>query len=189
MVHKKNKKNMVWIDMEMTGLDPAKERIIEIATIITNSELEIVAEGPNLIIHQSKALLARMDTWNKKHHTKSGLLDKVKASKLTTEKAEAETLKFIKKYCYAGKSLLCGNSVHHDRRFIDKYMPKLSKYLHYRHVDVSTIKDLAKRWYGKNKNEPKKQGIHRALDDIKESVEELKFYRETYFKTKENVKK
>lgn len=182
MVKKKDKTNMVWIDMEMTGLNPEKEGIIEIATIITNSELEIVAEGPNLVVSQSAALLGRMDSWNKKQHKKSGLLDAVKESKLTTKKAEEMTLKFIKPYCYSGQSVLCGNSVHHDRRFLDRYMPKLSAYLHYRHVDVSTIKDLAKRWYPKRKDTPKKGGSHRALDDIRESIEELRFYRKAYFK-------
>ncbi len=140
MAGKKDKNNMVWLDMEMTGLEPDEESIIEIATIVTDKQLQIVAEGPNIIIHQSDKLLNAMDEWNKQHHGKSGLIEAVRKSKISMKKAEADTLKFIRKYCYAGKSPLCGNSIHHDRRFIVKYMPKLNKYLHYRHIDVSTVK-------------------------------------------------
>ncbi len=173
---------MVWIDMEMTGLDPEKEGIIEMATIVTDSELNILEEGPELVIHQSNKLLKKMDAWNQNQHNKSGLVEKVKKSKVTVKRAESKTLTFIKKYCLRKKAALCGNSVHHDRRFIIKYMPKLNDYLHYRLVDVSTVKDLVRRWYPKNKSLPKKKETHRALSDIRESIEELRFYRKTYFK-------
>jgi oligoribonuclease len=180
----KHKDNMVWIDLEMTGLNPEKESIIEMATIVTDSNLEILAEGPNLVIHQPATLLKKMDDWNQKQHAKSGLIEKVRKSKLTMKQAETKTLKFIKKYCLPKKTVLCGNSVYHDRRFIIKYMPKLDAFLHYRLIDVSTIKDLARRWYPKDKNIPKKTDCHRALADIRESIEELRYYRKTYFKEK-----
>lgn len=173
---------MVWIDMEMTGLDPEKEGIIEIATIVTDSELNLLEEGPELVIHQKDSLLKRMDAWNQHQHKKSGLIEKVKKSKLTLKQAETKTLRFIKKFCLHKKAALCGNSVHHDRRFIIKYMPKLNEFLHYRLVDVSTVKDLIRRWYPKNKSLPKKTETHRALSDIRESIEELRFYRKHYFK-------
>lgn len=176
------KKNLVWIDCEMTGLDPEKDRIIEIATIITTSDLEIVAEGPNLVIHQPLQVLRNMDEWNQKQHKKSGLLDLVISSKISVKKAEKMTLEFIKEYCQPQKSPLCGNAVYHDRRFLIKYMPKLNEYLHYRILDVTTVKILVERWYPKNKNLPKKKDSHRALQDIRESIEELRFYRKTYFK-------
>lgn len=182
MAAKKSKNNFVWIDMEMTGLDPLKEGIIEIATIITDSELNVVAEGPNLVVKQSEKLLEGMDSWNKKHHGKSGLLDEVRKSRVTLAKAEIETMKFVRRYCYKSMAPLCGNSIHHDRKFIARYMPKLDAYLHYRHIDVSTIKALVKNWYPKGKSLPRKKTAHRALDDILESIEELKFYRKHYFK-------
>ena len=180
----KSKNHLVWIDLEMTGLDPEKESIIEIASIITDGDLNLVAEGPNLVIHQGPKLLKAMDDWNQKHHKKSGLLDKVKKSKLTMKKAEEKTLKFIKKYCLPKQSPLCGNSIDQDRRFLIKYMPKLNDYLHYRQIDVSTLKALVRLWYPKDKNLPKKSEAHRALSDIKESVEELQYYRKVYFKSK-----
>ncbi len=179
---KVHKDNMVWIDMEMTGLDPEKEGVLEIATIITDSHLKILAEGPRLVISQPPKLLKTMDSWNKRQHKKSGLLEEVKKSKMTVKKAEARTLKFIKEYCVKGKSHLCGNAVYHDRRFIIKYMPKLDRYLHYRLIDVSTVKDLVRRWYPKNKEIPKKKEMHRALSDIVESIEELRFYKDHYFR-------
>ena len=172
---------MLWIDMEMTGLDPEVEGIIEIATIITDADLNIVAEGPNLVVHQGQRLLKRMDDWNQKQHKASGLLDLVKKSTMSVAEAERQTLNFVKAYCSSGKAPLCGNAVHHDRRFMIRYMPKLSAYLHYRHVDVSTIKALVDRWYPKHKDLPKKKDQHRALEDIRESIEELRFYRKTYF--------
>lgn len=143
---KKHKDNMVWMDLEMTGLDPEKEGIIEIATIVTDGELNILAEGPNLVIHQSSRLLKGMDEWNQNQHSKSGLLEKVKASEISDADAEKQTLDFIQDYCIEGKSPLCGNSIHHDRRFIIKYMPTLNAYLSYRNVDVTTIKVLVDRW-------------------------------------------
>ena len=176
------KDNLVWIDMEMTGLDPDKDRIIEVATIITDGRLHIVEEGPNLIIHQPKRVLKAMDEWNCKHHADSGLTEAVLASKLTVRAAERKTLEFIKKHCAPKSAPLCGNSVHHDRRFIAHYMPKLHQYLHYRLVDVSTIKELVKRWFRATRF-PAKNERHRALDDIRESIEELKYYRRHFFKT------
>ena len=178
----KNKNNLVWVDLEMTGLDPDKEKIIEIATIVTDNQLHILAEGPNLVIHQPLKLLRKMDDWNKTQHGKSGLLELVKNSKISVKQAERQTLEFLKPYCFEGKAPLCGNSIDQDRRFLIKTMPKLNKFLHYRNVDVSTIKALVARWYRKNKNLPKKNEGHRALDDVRESLEELRFYRKTYFK-------
>lgn len=170
------------MDLEMTGLDPEKERIIEIATIVTDGNLNILAEGPNRVIHQPLRLLKKMDAWNESHHKKSGLFEEVRKSKVTLKKAERQTLEFIKKYSPPKKALLCGNSVHHDRRFLIKYMPKIHEYLHYRLVDVSSIRSVIDRWYPKSKEVPEKKELHRALDDIKESIEELRFYRKHYFK-------
>ena len=176
-----DKKNLVWLDLEMTGLDPDKEEIIEIATVITDSDLNVIAEGPDLVIHQKLELLKSMDEWNKKQHTKSGLLEKVKKSKVTVQEAEEKTVAFIKQYCPPKTSPLCGNSIHHDRRFIIKYMPALNDYLHYRHIDVTTVKALAQRWYTKPRSYPKKQENHRALVDVQESIQELKYLREHFF--------
>lgn len=181
MKSKIHRNNMVWMDMEMTGLDPEKDRIIEIATIITDGNLNILAEGPNLVVHQPDTILKGMDDWNLQHHSKSGLIEAVKESTMTVKKAEQLTLDFIKEYCNPKKIPLCGNSVHHDRRFLAKYMPKIDHYLHYRHVDVSTLKSLVMRWYPKDKMTPKAK-IHRALFDVRESIEELRFYRDRYFK-------
>lgn len=167
--------------MEMTGLDPEKEGIIEIASVVTDPELNILAHGPNLIIRQPPKLLKAMDEWNQKQHQKSGLLELVKKSKTSVRTAERLTLEFIKQYCISKKTLLCGNAIHHDRRFIIKYMPKLNAFLHYRHIDVSTIKALIGWWYPKNKDLPEKTETHRAVDDIRESIEELRFYKKTYF--------
>lgn len=175
------KNNLIWIDMEMTGLDPEKESIIEIASLISDQDLNILAHGPNLIIRQPPKLLKTMDEWNQKQHQKSGLIELVKKSKISIRTAERLTLEFIKPYCVPKKTLLCGNAVHHDRRFIIKYMPKLNAFLHYRHIDVSTIKALVGWWYPKNKDLPEKTEAHRAVDDIRESIEELRFYKKTYF--------
>ncbi|HNX68536.1 MAG TPA: oligoribonuclease [Candidatus Omnitrophota bacterium] len=183
MKPKIHRNNMVWIDMEMTGLDPEKERIIEIATIITDGSLNVLAEGPDLVIHQPAAILKGMDEWNQKHHAESGLIEAVKASEMTVKKAEQLTLDVIKEFCNPKKVPLCGNSVHHDRKFLAKYMPKIDDYLHYRHVDVSTLKALVARWYPKDKDKtPPKGKSHRALADIRESIDELRFYRDRYFK-------
>lgn len=176
----KHKSNMVWMDLEMTGLDPEKERIIEIATIVTDKDLNVLAKGPNLVIHQPARILKAMDDWNQKHHKKSGLLEAVKVSQVTTKRAERETLKFIKEYCLPKKSPLCGNSIHHDRRFLVKYMLKINDYLHYRIVDVSSLKFLIQSWYPKDKKIEKKKTSHRALDDILASIDELRLYREHY---------
>lgn len=181
MKSKIHRNNMVWIDMEMTGLDPERERILEIATVVTDGNLNILAEGPDLVIHQPTSFLKGMDEWNQKHHVSSGLIEAVKVSDMTVKRAEQLTLDVIKQYCNPKKAPLCGNSVHHDRRFLAKYMPKIDGYLHYRHVDVSTLKALIARWYPKDKEPPKKKN-HRALSDIRESIAELKFYRERYFK-------
>jgi oligoribonuclease len=179
-----HKPYLVWLDMEMTGLDPEKEKIIEVATVITDSDLNVVAEGPDLVVRQSAAALNRMDNWNKKQHGGSGLIAAVRKSKVSVKEAETQTLEFLKKHCVEGKSPLCGNSVHHDKRFIIKYMPKLARFLHYRIVDVSTVKELTKRWYSdkKNKKLPKKNASHRAMDDVLESIEELKQLRKHFFK-------
>ena len=174
--------NMVWMDMEMTGLDPEKEGIIEIASIVTDKHLNILAEGPNLVIRQPLKLLKKMDAWNQKHHKKSGLIDEVKSSKITVKQAEKATLNFIKQYCIPGKAILCGNTIYQDRRFLIQHMRKLDRFLHYRLIDVSTIKELVRRWYPKDKQLPKKDSSHRALADIRESIGELRFYKETYFK-------
>jgi oligoribonuclease len=171
------------MDMEMTGLEPDRERIIEMATIITDGRLNVVAEGPELVIHQSDALLAAMDEWNKKHHGASGLVERVRAATLSEADAEAETLRFINAHVTdKERPVLAGNSIHQDRRFIRNYMPALDRRLHYRMVDVSTVKELVKRWYPAvmDARVPKNE-VHRALDDIRESIDELRFYRERVF--------
>lgn len=174
---------LVWIDMEMTGLDPKKERIIELAVIITDPHLNIIEEGPSLVISQSARLLGRMDDWNKQHHEKSGLLALVRQSKIKERQAEQIVLDFLKKHATKKKPMLCGNSIHHDRRFLERYMPKIHEFLHYRHIDVSSIKAVAKYWYPHQKA-PKKASTHRALDDIRESIEELNYYRKKIFKSR-----
>src|SRR5678815_4486542 len=174
---------LVWLDMEMTGLEPARERIIEIATILTDGQLAEIAVGPELVIHQADEVLAAMDDWNKTHHKASGLVDRVKASTITDGDAEAQTLAFINAHVGAKeRPVLAGNSIHQDRRFIRRYMPSLDARLHYRMVDVSTIKELARRWFPQvTAKQPPKKDTHRALDDIRESIEELRFYRANVF--------
>ena len=177
-----SEKNLLWLDLEMTGLDPNQQTIIEIATLITDADLNIIAKGPSLAIGHDQKTLSNMEAWSLKTHTKSGLLDKVTRSKITMQRAEEESLAFITLYCFPQKSPLCGNSIGHDRRFLERYMPRLFAYLHYRNIDVSTVKELVRRWYPKNGSaEPKKKTRHIALDDIYESIEEMKFYRERYF--------
>ena len=171
--------NLIWIDLEMTGLDPNNEKIIEIATLITDSDLNIIAEGPNLIISQSNELLDGMDEWNQKQHGSSGLTEQVKKSDITEQIAEIETLEFISKYVGEKVSPMCGNTVSHDRRFLSKYMPRLEAYFNYRHIDVSSFKEVAVRWMNEAQVYEKK-GSHRALGDIKESVEELRFYKKLF---------
>ncbi|MGH1343011.1 MAG: oligoribonuclease [Nannocystales bacterium] len=172
---------LVWIDLEMSGLDPETCRILEIATLVTDADLELVAEGPEIIVHQPDEVLDAMDEWCTNHHGESGLTAGVKASTTSLAQAEAQTLAFLEPLCKAGASPLCGNSIWQDRRFISRYMPKLDAFLHYRMIDVSTVKELTRRWYPDTKAPPKGQS-HRALDDIRESISELKFYRENVFK-------
>ncbi|MCH8550700.1 MAG: oligoribonuclease [Natronospirillum sp.] len=172
--------NLVWIDLEMTGLDPEKERIIEIATIVTDDQLNILAEGPELVIHQPQGLLDAMDEWCVRHHGESGLTQRVIESRVTEAEAEAATLKFLQKWVTPGRSPLAGNTIGQDRRFLVKYMPKLEAFVHYRNLDVSTLKILAKLWKPEIVDGFKKKNAHRALDDIKESIEELRYYR-THF--------
>jgi oligoribonuclease len=172
---------LVWVDMEMSGLLPETDRILEIAMIVTDGDLNIVAEGPVLVVHQEDAVLDRMDTWNKGTHSKSGLIDKVKASILTEAEVEAECLAFLKQHVKSSISPMCGNTIHQDRRFMNRYMPKLEAYFHYRNIDVSTIKELCKRWQPEIAKGFSKQQAHTALADIIESVEELRYYREKLF--------
>lgn len=174
--------HLIWIDMEMTGLDPDQERIIEIATIVTDSDINIVAEGPVFAIHQADKLLDNMDHWNTSHHTASGLVERVRASATSEAVAEAKTLDFLKQYVLPGKSPMCGNSVHQDRRFLRRYMPALEAFFHYRLLDVSTLKELALRWAPKVYAGIQKESRHLARDDILESIEELRYYRSRFFK-------
>lgn len=177
-----SKDNLIWIDLEMTGLDPEHDRIIEIATIVTDNHLNIVAQGPNLAIHQSDELLAGMDDWNQKHHGESGLIQKVKESKVTEREAEKQTLAFLKQFVKPKASPMCGNTICQDRRFLYRYMPELEAFFHYRHLDVSTVKELARRWEPSLYNQHEKETKHQALDDIIESIDELKYYQQTFFK-------
>jgi oligoribonuclease len=170
--------NLIWIDLEMTGLIPEQHRIIEIATIVTDSNLEILAEGPMLAIRQSDAELASMDDWNTRQHAQSGLVQRVKDSRVTEAEAEAQTLAFLGHWVPPNKSPMCGNSICQDRRFLARWMPQLEAYFHYRNLDVSTLKELVKRWKPELKSFSK-EGKHEALADILESIEELKFYRKS----------
>lgn len=183
----KNKMNLVWLDLEMTGLEVESERIIEIATIVTDPYLNILAEGPVYAIHQSDELLGNMDSWNTRQHNQSGLVERVKASKITEEQAERDTIDFLKRYVDQGDSPLCGNSICLDRRFLIKYMPNLAYYFHYRQIDVSSIKELVARWRPDLLSSLKKESKHLALDDIKDSINELAFYREHFLKTQEKI--
>lgn len=177
-----DKNNLIWIDLEMTGLEPKTDVIIEIATIVTDADLNILAEGPSLAIHQPDEALDAMDEWCTNQHGKSGLTQRVKDSKVTVAVAEQQTIDFLKPYVEAGVSPMCGNSIGQDRRFLDKYMPELEAYFHYRNLDVSTLKELAKRWSPEVAAGVVKKGSHLALDDIKDSIEELKHYREHFIK-------
>jgi len=171
---------LVWMDLEMTGLDPKVDVIIEMATIITDGKLNTIAEGPNLVIHQPDHIMNNMNDWCKKYHGESGLTQRVKDSTVSPKEAEQLTLNFIRKHVAEGDSPLCGNSIHQDRRFLVEYMPRLESWLHYRNVDVSTVKELVLRWYPDHPTW-KKKGAHLALDDILESVAELKNYRQKFF--------
>jgi oligoribonuclease len=176
----KNKK-LVWIDLEMTGLDTQRDNIIEIATIITDYELNIIAEGPEMVIHQTNEIMSRMDSWNTQHHNDSGLTNKVLKSRITTELAEIETIKFLKQYLKSGESPICGNTICQDRRFLARQMPELESFFHYRNLDVSSIKILAQMWNPRILSEVNKESKHRALDDIKDSINELAIYRSYLF--------
>ena len=176
----KSDKNLVWIDLEMTGLDPDNCFIIEIATVITNSELELLAEGPSLVVHNTEAQLASLSDWSLDHFTRSGLLDRVRESTIDVKEAEARTLEFVGKWSEPRRSPLCGNSVHADRQFLYRHMRTLHDHLHYRNVDVSSLKEMLRRWYPKAYNPPAKAGKHEALADIHESVEELRYYRDAF---------
>ena len=178
-----NESNLVWMDLEMSGLDPKTCVILEIATLITDKDLNLIAQGPALVVHQPDSVLEAMDDWNKEHHGASGLAKAVQKSTITLAQAEQQTLDFIAQHCGPKSSPLCGNTIYQDRRFLIEYMPKLESYLHYRLVDVSTIKELVKRWYGPEFQAPNKKQKHKALDDILETVEELKLYRKKVFKS------
>ena len=178
----KSAKNLIWIDLEMTGLTVEEDRIIEIATIVTDSQLNILAEGPALAIQQSAQRLDAMDAWNTRQHNGSGLVDRVKNSMVNEAEAERRTLDFLNQYVPAGKSPMCGNSICQDRRFLYAYMPKLCAYFHYRNLDVSTLKELCKRWSPELADRFCKESQHLALQDIKDSIDELKFYRQYFIK-------
>lgn len=177
-----NDNNLIWIDLEMTGLDPDNDVIIEIATIVTDAHLNILAEGPVFAVSQDKAILDGMDEWNTRQHGQSGLTQRVLESTVDAEQAEQATIEFLQQWVAAGKSPICGNSICQDRRFLVRGMPKLERYFHYRNLDVSTLKELARRWAPEVLAGVKKQGAHLALDDIKDSIEELKYYREHFIK-------
>ncbi len=173
--------NLIWIDLEMTGLEPQTDHILEIATVVTDSQLNILAEGPVLAIHQSDELLAAMDDWNRKQHGESGLVDRVRASVLDERAAERQTLEFLQRYVPKDKSPMCGNSICQDRRFLARFMPELETYFHYRNLDVSTLKELGRRWYPERIKGFNKNSTHLALQDIRDSIDELRFYRERLF--------
>ncbi|MBN2144109.1 MAG: oligoribonuclease [Candidatus Aureabacteria bacterium] len=173
---------LVWMDLEMSGLDPEHSVILEIASVITDNHLQLVAEGPNLVIHQTNTILETMDDWNKIHHEASGLIKRVKTSTTTLEEAEETTLKFIQLHCKEREAPLCGNTIGQDRRFLRKYMPKVENWLHYRNIDVSTLKELIARWYPEHFDPPKKGGTHKAVADIHESIRELLYYKNTFLK-------
>lgn len=174
--------NLIWIDLEMTGLNPDNDLIIEIATIITDKNLNILATGPVLAVHQPNSVMQAMDDWNQKHHGQSGLIDRVKNTTIDEVEAERQTIQFLKQWVPAHKSPICGNSICHDRRFLYNHMPELEEYFHYRNLDVSTLKELAARWAPDLPKGFIKKSVHQALDDIIESIEEMKYYREYFIK-------
>lgn len=174
--------NLIWVDLEMTGLEPAVDRVIEIATLVTDQDLNIIAQGPVLAIYQTDDVLAGMDDWNQKHHGESGLIERVRASKCSEQDAITQTIDFLSQYVPKGASPMCGNSIGQDRRFLNKYMLELEEYFHYRNIDVSTIKELVRRWSPETMNGFSKKNTHQALEDIKESIAEMQFYRREVFK-------
>jgi oligoribonuclease len=177
-----NQNYLVWLDMEMTGLVPETDRIIEIAMVVTDNDLNTIAEAPTLVVHQADSILDAMDNWNKSTHGKSGLIDRIKASALDEAQVEEQCLAFLKEHVPVRTSPMCGNSICQDRRFMARWMPKLEDYFHYRNLDVSTLKELAKRWKPEVASGIKKHGKHEALADIYESIEEMKHYRENFLK-------
>jgi oligoribonuclease len=178
-----DEKNLIWLDLEMTGLDPFRDRILEIATIVTDTELRVLAEGPVIAVSQPEQTLAAMDEWNREHHGASGLLERVRTSGYDEQGAERETIDFLARWVPAGKSPLCGNSICQDRRFLARCMPRLEAYCHYRNLDVSTLKILAQRWAPEVAESFKKRSVHLALADIKESIAELRHYRREMLRT------
>lgn len=178
----KKTKNLIWIDLEMTGLNPEHDRIIEMATIVTDKDLNILAEGPVFAIHQPEALLEGMDDWNKKHHGESGLIERVRNSTVTESEAQQETIAFLEQHTKRGYSPMCGNTIWQDRRFLTRYMPQLEAYFHYRLLDVSTFKECARRWAKDVYKGFDKKSKHEALSDIRESIEELQYYRRTFIR-------
>lgn len=177
-----DKKHLIWIDLEMTGLDTLNDTIIEIATIVTDSELNILAEGPVFAIHTPDIVLNSMDDWNTRQHGQSGLIDRIRRSNVTMAQAESETIAFLSKYVESGRSPMCGNSICQDRRFLARQMPTLERFFHYRNLDVSTVKELAYRWRPDILSSFEKKGNHLALDDIRDSIRELRHYKEHFFK-------
>lgn len=173
--------SLIWVDLEMTGLDPETDTIIEIATIVTDAQLNTLAEGPVIAIHVDETRLAAMDAWNTEHHTRSGLVDRIRASNYTLNQASEQTIAFLQQWIDEGNSPMCGNSICQDRRFMVRYMPELERYFHYRNIDVSTIKELVKRWQPELSAGFSKTGTHLALDDIRESIAELRYYRKHVF--------
>ena len=178
----KDRSNMIWIDLEMTGLDTQRDYIIEIASIVTDKNLNILEEGPNLVINQPDEILNGMDKCNTDHHNRSGLVQKVQESNMTESVAEKKTIDFLSKYILKGESPLCGNTICQDRRFLARCMPDLERFCHYRSIDVSSIRELSKRWYFEDMDNFQKNSNHRALDDIRDSINELRYYRKTIFK-------
>jgi len=174
--------NLIWIDLEMTGLEPQQDQIIEIATVVTDANLEILAQGPVIAIHQPDEIMNSMDEWNTSHHRDSGLTDRVRQSKINMSDAERETLEFLRQYVIPGKSPMCGNSICQDRRFMARLMPELEAFFHYRNLDVSTLKELARLWQPELTGGFVKKGAHLALDDILESIDELKYYRACFIR-------
>lgn len=172
---------LIWIDLEMTGLDPLNDRIIEIATLVTDPHLNIIGEGPIVAIHQSAEVLGRMDDWNQKQHGQSGLITRVQDSAFSVQQAEAQTLEFVRQHVSPKASPMCGNTICQDRRFLHRWMPQLEAYFHYRHLDVSTVKELARMWAPEVFKNFSKSSRHLAMDDIKDSIEELRYYRDHFF--------